>query len=169
MRRCRLYFALAVAVAVAVAVGGAGVSAATGDETTGIIGGDTITAFADIAKFGLGDFSGDGGPATRAELYTPRAVAVDGQGNVYVAEERSGRVRRVTPGGTISTVAGGGPGFDEAGDSGPATQAALGSVWSVAVDGQGNLYIVRYGDRIYRVSPGGTLTTFAGGGIEIPG
>ena len=53
-------------------------------------------------------FLGDGGPATSAELADPVGVAVDASGNLYIADENNQRIREVTPGGTISTVAGNG-------------------------------------------------------------
>ena len=65
--------------------------------------GGTITTFAGTGKFG---FSGDGGPATSARLDSPPGVAVDGKGNVYIADSANNRVRKVSPGGTITTFAG---------------------------------------------------------------
>ena len=129
--------------------------------TAGLIGGDKITAFAGIDKFGFGGFSGDGGPAVKAELSFPQGVTVDKSGNVYIADTHSQRVRKVSPGGTIKTIAGGGPGLS--GDSGPATSAHLEGPIAVAVDGQGNVYISD-ASFVYRVSPGGILTKFAGTG-----
>ena len=107
-------------------------------------------------------FSGDGGPATSARLYAPDGVAVDGQGNVYIADSDNHRVRKVSPGGTITTFAGTGmQGFS--GDGGPATSAQLRYPHGVAVDGQGNVYIADCDNgRVRKVSPGGTITTFAG-------
>ena len=89
---------------------------------------------------------GDGGPATSAQL-APGDVAVDGAGNVYIAE--GSRVRMVTPAGIISTVAGNGKeGFS--GDGGPATSAQLNSAYSVAIDSAGNLLIGDRGNRRIR-------------------
>ena len=119
----------------------------------------TITTFAGTGTWGS---SGDGGLATSAQLNGPEGVAVDGQGNVYIADRENYRVRKVTPGGTITTFAGGGkPGF--LGDGGLATLATLRRPSGVAVDGQGNVYIAdRDNSRVRKVSPGGTITTFAG-------
>ena len=118
----------------------------------------TITTFAGTGKPG---FSGDGGPATSAKLSWPHGVAVDGKGNVYIADRR--RVRKVSASGTITTFAGGGSSL---GDGGPATSARL-SPAGVAVDRKGNVYIADNGNnRVRRVSPGGTITTFAGTGKE---
>ena len=123
----------------------------------------TITAFAGTGAFG---FSGDGGPATSARLNEPHGVAVDRQGNVYIADEGNNRVRKVSPGGTITTIAGTGTGGC-AGDGGKATSAQLSFPAGVAVDGQGNVYIAGgvLCPRVRKVSPGGTITTIAGGKI----
>jgi hypothetical protein len=119
----------------------------------------TITTIAGTGRIGS---SGDGGPATSAQLGWPYGVAVDGKGNVYIAEEEANRVRKVSPAGTITTIAGGGP---ATGDGGPATAAQVRSPHGVAVDGQGNVYIAEYpSHRVRMVSPGGTITTIAGTG-----
>jgi YD repeat-containing protein len=115
---------------------------------------------------GIGDpgFSGDGGPATAARLNYPIAVATDAQGHLYIAERDNHRVRKVDPGGTITTVAGDGTaGFG--GDGGPATSAQLNTPVGVVADAQGNLYIAdSQNHRIRRVDPGGVITTVAGDG-----
>jgi uncharacterized protein (TIGR03437 family) len=116
----------------------------------------TITT---VAGSGRAGFSGDGGPATVAALNNPSGVAVDAWGNLYVADHGNDRVRRVTPNGTISTVAGGGTrGFS--GDGGPATQASLWWPWGVAVDAAGNLFIADSGnDRIRYVAASSAAVT----------
>jgi sugar lactone lactonase YvrE len=110
---------------------------------------------------------GDGGPATSAHLLGPEGVAVDAQGNVYIADQENERVRKVTPGGTITTLAGSGPAIhgSYSGDGGPATSARLNSPYGVAVDKKGNLYIAdTVNNRVRKVNPKGTITTFAGTG-----
>ncbi|RKN64978.1 hypothetical protein D7231_27210 [Streptomyces klenkii] len=123
----------------------------------------TITT---VAGDGSDGFSGDGGPATAASLHFPHAVAVDGAGNLYIADRYNYRVRRVGPDGIITTVAGNGTiGFG--GDGGPATAAALNLPQCVVVDGAGNLYITDYGnERVRRVGPDGIITTVAGDGSK---
>lgn len=110
-------------------------------------------------------FSGDGGPAASARL-TPAGLGFDTTGNLYIADFGNHRIRMVRPDGIISTVAGNGTaGFS--GDGGPATNAALNSPRSVAVDGAGNLYIADiFNFRVRKVSPNGIITTIAGTGIN---
>jgi len=105
---------------------------------------------------------GDGGSAATARLIRPTGVAVDGAGNVYIADAGQHRVRRVTPTGVISTVAGTGrPGF--AGDGGPATAAPLMVPFAVAVDRTGAVFIAdRDNHRVRRVAADGTISTVAG-------
>ncbi|MEO8593061.1 MAG: IPT/TIG domain-containing protein [Candidatus Solibacter sp.] len=108
--------------------------------------------------------NGDGGRATQAMLYQPKALAADAVGNVYIADTSDNHVRKVAPDGTISTVAGNGlSGF--AGDGGLATSAALGSPAGVAVDSTGNLY-VSTNNRIRRISAAGIITTVADTGQD---
>jgi NHL repeat len=127
----------------------------------------TIATIAGTGKLG---HSGDDGPATKARVNHVEAVAVDGAGNVYLAETNSHRVRKVTPAGRITTIAGKGRpdmsrhgGF---GNGGRATAARLNLPTGVAVDRQGNVYI---GDtaqtQIRKVTPNGTITTIAGQAI----
>ncbi|WP_461075288.1 NHL repeat-containing protein [Spirosoma flavus] len=117
-----------------------------------------------IAGNGTRGFSGDGGTATAAQLDLPCAVAVDGNGNIYISDRVNQRIRKVTPGGIISTIAGNGiQGYG--GDGGLATNAQLNDPYGIAVDGSGNLYIAETGNhRIRKVSPQGIISTIAGNG-----
>jgi len=117
-----------------------------------------------IAGNGQGNFGGDFGPATQAQLSGPDGVALDNAGNVYISDFANNRVRVVAPNGTISTYAGNGnPGF--AGDGGAATSAQLNQPAGLAVDAAGNLYIADSNNSVVRkVTPSGTISTVAGTG-----
>lgn len=123
----------------------------------------TISTVAGGAGFG---FSGDGGQATAARLFTPLDVFAEAGGNLYIADTANQRVRRVAPSGIITTIAGTGTsGF--AGDGGPGTQAQLDNPSGVTVDSQGNVLIADTGNhRIRRVDRNGTINTFAGTGVS---
>jgi YD repeat-containing protein len=105
--------------------------------------------------------SGDGGPATSAVLDQPRGLTTDDYGNLYFAELGGNRVRKVSPSGIISTVAGNGSsGYSE--DGGLATSASLSGPHDVAVDSAGNVYFDdMYGVR--KVSTSGIISTVVGG------
>jgi sugar lactone lactonase YvrE len=118
-------------------------------------------------NFGLGyGFGGDDGPAVLAQLEGPAGLALDGSGNLYIADSMNSVIRMVTPAGVISTVAGNhAAGAGYSGDNGPATSAQLDYPMGVTVDGAGNLYIADYGNSSIRmVTPSGTITTVAGVG-----
>jgi hypothetical protein len=123
--------------------------------------GGTISTFAGTGTFG---YSGDGGPALLARLARPAGLAIDAAGNLYVADIGNHTVRRITPAGTITTVAGNGTG-GSSGDGGPAASAQLYEPGDVALDGAGNLYIAEYsGHKVRKVSPAGTISRIAGTG-----
>ncbi len=124
----------------------------------------TITT---LAGNGFPLYGGDGGAATGASLSHPSGVAVDKDGNVYIADSYNGRIRKVDHGGTITTVAGNGMlGFS--GDGGPATNAELRVPGGIAIDGSGNLYIVDTGNgRIRKVNAAGIISTVAGNGAVL--
>ena len=116
-----------------------------------------------VAGTGREGFSGDGGPANAATLSYPWGVAADSGGNLYIADTNNSRVRKVTPAGSISTVAGNGN-YQFSGDGGSATAAGM-NVVDVAVDASGNLYIAdRENRRVRKVTPGGRISTVAGNG-----
>jgi len=107
---------------------------------------------------------GDGGPATSAFLNQPAGVTTDTAGSLYIADTSNNRIRKVSPAGIISTVAGNG-GYGFSGDGGPAGSASLANPTGIALDAAGNLYIAdRYNNRIRKLSPAGIISTVAGGG-----
>ncbi len=117
-----------------------------------------------IAGDGTGAFSGDGGVASSAQLNSPAGLALDGLGNLFIADTLNQRIRRVDAAGIISTVAGNGI-WEFSGDDGAATSAKLALPSDVAVDGLGNLFIAgEFSARIRRVDAAGIITTIAGDG-----
>ena len=117
-----------------------------------------------LAGTGVPGYLGDAGPVVDAQLDQPMGVAVDAAGNVLVAD-LSNRIRKITPDGVITTVAGSGiAGF--AGDGGPATDAQLNHPTGVIVDATGGILVAdQHNNRIRRVDASGTITTVAGTGF----
>jgi trimeric autotransporter adhesin len=112
-----------------------------------------------VAGNGTRGFSGDGGPATAASFDSPSALAVDGAGNLYIRDHGNYRIRRVTPGGVVTTVAGnghfGGSGWAQ---GTPATSVTLGNANTLAVDAAGNVYFLG-SDYVVRVGTDGLAQT----------
>ena len=126
-----------------------------------------------------GGGAGDGGAGTQAAV-TPQGLAEDSAGNLYVADTGSGRIRKITPTGAITTVAGrgdlprprsSGPCYGPVcGDGGPATTASLNAPNDVALDGSGDLFIADTGNNsVRKVRPNGVITTVAGSGFSVIG
>src|SRR6185436_16238828 len=108
-------------------------------------------------------FRGDGGPAALAAFNEPMGLAFDASGNLFIADRRNNRVRKIAPDGTITTVAGTGV-AEFSGDGGQATAAGVAHPVGVAVDRAGNLF-VGAGSRIRKISPSGVISTIAGTGV----
>ncbi|MEW5979025.1 MAG: NHL repeat-containing protein [Acidobacteriota bacterium] len=125
---------------------------------------DASLTIGTVAGDGSAAFGGDGGPANLSKINLPMGVAVDLGGNIYFADGRNQRIRRIDTNGIITTVAGNGSkGFD--GDGGPALTASLNDPLAVTLDSQGNLYIADSSNfRIRKVDAGGTISTIAGNG-----
>ncbi|HVW10839.1 MAG TPA: hypothetical protein VHC90_19770 [Bryobacteraceae bacterium] len=120
-----------------------------------------------VAGGGVAGFSGDNGAAVSAQLSAPSGVAVDANGNLFIADTGNHRIRKVTPTGIITTVAGNGTAA-YAGDGGQAVAAQL-SAWAIALDSAGDLFI---GDvdnlRIRKVTPDGVISTVAAAAFGTP-
>lgn len=127
---------------------------------------DSSGVMTTLAGTGVAGYSGDGGPATQAEIHWPHAASLDAaEANLYVADSPNHRIRKVDLAtGVITTVVGNGAGgFD--GDGGPATAAKLNGPKGVLVGPRGEIYIAdSANDRIRLVDPAGTITTLAGTG-----
>ncbi len=117
-----------------------------------------------VAGTAIPGYSGDGGPATKASLSFPRAVAVDAAGNIYIGDSGNYAIRKVGLDGIITTIAGNGTlGFS--GDGGPASNAMVGAVAGFAFDAAGNLYFADTNNyRVGKIALDGTISTFAGTG-----
>src|SRR5208282_1987439 len=126
---------------------------------------DTSGNITTVAGTGTGGYNGDGIAATTAKIFLPYGVAVDSAGNFYIAATLNYRIRKVSAGGTITTVAGNGM-LGSIGDNGPATSAELSNPEGVAVDSAGNVYIGdTFNQRVREVNvTTGTITTVAGTG-----
>jgi sugar lactone lactonase YvrE len=119
-----------------------------------------------VAGTGEAGYSGDGGPATQAQLNEPTGVHIGRDGSLYVSDFGNSRVRRIDGGGVITTFAGNGTeGF--AGDGGPAVDAELIGPYTVATAGDGSLYIAdNNSHRVRRVDTNGVITTAVGNGDD---
>jgi trimeric autotransporter adhesin len=126
---------------------------------------DTDGIITTIAGTGKPGFSGDGGPAAKAQLNFPTAVGADGEGNIYISDSENHRVRRIDTDGIITTVAGNGKkGFPD--DGAMATEVPIGGT-VVRADTEGNIYITDEGyPGIFKVNPEGVLTVLAGTGED---
>ncbi len=125
---------------------------------------DTNGVITTVAGNGTPVFSGDGGLATTASLRFPVSVAVDQEGNIYIADLSNKRIRKVDTNGIITTFAGTGSGFS--GDGGPAVDAHIGGPTEVEVDRFGNVFFSSTATgRVRKVDRNGIITTVAGNGV----
>ena len=114
-----------------------------------------------IAGNGTAGFGGDGGLATNASFQSPNGLALDTDGNLYIADSFNNRIRKIDTNGIITTMAGNGA-FGNSGDGGPATQAAIGLPSYLTFDASGALYVTQTSGWIRRIDANGTISTVAG-------
>jgi sugar lactone lactonase YvrE len=119
----------------------------------------TVTTLAGGGQGGEGYADGQG---TQASFNTPSGLAIDKSDNIYVADTSNNRIRKITPQGLVSTIAGDGTaGYLD----GPAGQARFNGPIGVGVDTRGNIYVAdTYNDRVRMITPAGQVTTVAGAG-----
>jgi sugar lactone lactonase YvrE len=132
----------------------------------------TIRTVAGVTtNYKQGGWSGDGGKASEAQLYNPRAVAFSRTGDVYIGDAMNHRIRKIDKDGIITTVAGkpanmnasGNPVGAYGGDGGPATEAQLNQPHGVAVDSKGNVYVAdSLNNRIRKIDTSGNINTIVG-------
>ncbi len=127
---------------------------------------NTSGVISNFAGTNSAGFSGDGGAATSAQLNSPRGIAIDASGNIYISDYGNNRIRKVNTSGIISTIVGTGiAGFS--GDGSTAINAQINNPLGLAVDASGNLYISDYvNQRIRKVNTVGIISTFAGTGVS---
>ncbi|MFN7929481.1 MAG: SBBP repeat-containing protein [Blastocatellia bacterium] len=128
-------------------------------DTTGVI----RTVAGDRSTVGC-NFGGDGGPATAAQFCSPRSLAFNSRGELFVADTFNNRIRKIDSQGIVTTIAGNGT-DGTTGDGGPALDAQISAPHSLVFDTQGNLFFCTQ-ERIRKITATGTISTFAGGGAD---
>ncbi|WP_167527627.1 NHL domain-containing protein [Desulfosarcina alkanivorans] len=132
----------------------------------GSIARNTVRTIETVAGNGQEGFCGDEGIAAEACLNSPSDLIVDATGNIFAADTKNNRIRKIDTNGIITTVAGNGSVYNS-GDGRQATETGLNAPVGIAVDSKSNLYIAEWGSpRIRKVDTSGMITTVAGNGQE---
>jgi sugar lactone lactonase YvrE len=146
----------------AIAIDAAGnfyVANSANDTIRKILAGGAVSTIAGTAGTALG--LGKDGIGAAADFDTPSGIAVDSQGNVYVADTNNSTIRKITPAGVVSTLAGTARSIGSSDGIGGLSQFYYPS--GIALDGSGNLYVAdRYNHTIRKITPAGVVSTLAG-------
>ena len=119
-----------------------------------------ITPKGEVSTFAGGESGFADGEGYVAQFHEPRGITIDAAGNLYVADERNHRIRKITPKGEVSTLAGNG---EEGFTDGQGSDARFNSPFGIAVDAAGNLYVVEdENPRIRKITPKGEVSSLAG-------
>jgi uncharacterized protein (TIGR03437 family) len=137
-------------------------------------GGNMVTSvISNTVLAGANEFvdTGDGGPATAAQFNFPGAIAVDAAGDIYVVDSPAYQVRKISPNGIITHVAGTSTGQAASGDGGLAAQAGIGYTFGIALDGAGNIYLSDEAGLVRKINTQGIISTLipANSGFLFPG
>ena len=117
----------------------------------------TVSTYAGTGVQGTAD-----GAVSTATFHSPQGIAIDAAGNMYVADGQSYKIRKITPAGVVSTLAGNGT---KGSTDGPGASASFNAPWGLAVDAAGNVYVAdANNDKIRKITPSGVVSTFAGTG-----
>jgi len=110
-------------------------------------------------------YAGDGGTASKASISTPGGIYLDKNGNIYIADTKNAKIRKVSTNGIITTLAGWG--FSGmSGDGGPATAAKINNPEGIVIDKSGNIiFSDRFNNRIRKIDTAGIITTIVGTGV----
>jgi sugar lactone lactonase YvrE/predicted small secreted protein len=133
------------------------------ETTTGVVTQDSgeSAKTVKVSTIAGGESGFADGVGSDARFLVPSGIAIDAAGNLYVADSENNRIRKITPAGEVSTLAGGGRGFAD----GVGSDAKFRGPFGITIDAAGNLYVADSGnDRIRKITPAGEVSTLAGGG-----
>jgi len=154
--------ALALSTTLLVGCGGGGGGNGSGGDYSNLVQADNVTVSTFAGSGALGSVDGLGSAASFSD---PEGVAVDGRGNVYVVERFNARIRKISPSGLVTTLAGTGQGTINGNTDGPGSLATFSNPQGITVDSTGTVFVADAGNNLIRkINPQGVVSTFAGKG-----